>query len=431
MTSISSESEQFLIGQLFQDPSFVFSAGLDAGDFETALHGRIWGFAHDAAARGSRLTLAAIKNGWPEALSYFQTLADLAGLSPEQSASHVAVVREAARRRKMKMIGQRLMETAEDSSINPDELAAGAVKDLTIAFAAPARGKRHVAASIAESLLHPPVIYSTGMPLLDEVIGGGLVAGKLYGIAARKKVGKTVMLGTISHNLNRAMTPHLFVALEMSPDEIEHRNMARDFGINSMQFLRPASRWLERKVADYATSVPDFTLYEHAPGLSFDDLKTSIMRAVLHRQIKGVIVDYWQLVSGKAKSDTEEYHLRVVAQGLADICRKQGLWCVIAAQLNQDGNTRGGEGLKLACDIYFTLHREKDDDRAWMQMEEARYVVYSSVGTEQSPGLRLNKKGPFFEDVTAIAEVPAQPLLFDGTAERQAPNNNGEDYEHN
>jgi hypothetical protein len=119
---------------------------------------------------------------------------------------------------------------------------------------------------------------------------------------------------------------------------------------------------------------------------------------VAKHRIKGVVMDYWQLVGGKANNENETYHLGRVAQWIADVCRKERIFALVAAQLNQEGNTRGGEGLKLACDMYFTLHREKDQDGAWLEMEESRYTMYANVVSEYAPGLRMNKCGPHFED---------------------------------
>lgn len=410
--SAMDESEQSVAGMVFRDPSIVLTLGIDASDFEYRIHAEIWAWTKDLVERGSRLTLADVERQRPELSKYCRALADASGWHmPEDLRSHAAAVKEAARRRRLKHIAKVMAEQADDLERSPDEIAAEMIGALASNTSAAGIGKRGIGELIVEAIKKPPPIFSTGLPTLDAVIGGGLVAGKLYGIAARKKVGKTVLLGTISHNLNRALVNHLFVAMEMSPVEIEQRNMAREFGINSVQFLKPQSTFLERRAADYASSVADCTVYEHSPGMSFDDLKSAIARATIHHRISGVVVDYWQLVGGKPKGETEEYHLRNVAQGLSDICRKKGLWCLIAAQVNQDGNTRGGEGLKLACDIYFTLHREKDDHRAWLDMEESRYVLYASVGSEMSPGLLLNKHGPFFEDANAVAEVPAYDPL--------------------
>ena len=66
--------------------------------------------------------------------------------------------------------------------------------------------------------------------------------------------------------------------------------------------------------------------------------------------------------------------------------------------MNQDGNTRGGEGLRLACDQYYTLHREKSDVRAWLEMGESRYTMYENVGSKDFPGMLLNSNGPHFCD---------------------------------
>jgi replicative DNA helicase len=319
---------------------------------------------------------------------------------------HVAAIKDCAGRRKLHGLVQWLGEQVIDREKSLEELTAELVSAASkIISGRDARGKRRVANDVAASLSKPLPCFQTGLSRFDQVIGGGLIAGKAYGIAARKKVGKTVLLGTISHNLNRREVPHLFIALEMSPEEIEQRNMAREFHINSVKFLKDDRSRLARQAAEYATTIPDFTVYEHAPGASLDEIKRMVSRAIVQKGIKGVIVDYWQLIAGKARHETEEYHLRNAAQWLADVCRREGLWVVIAAQVNQDGNTRGGEGLKLSVDVYFTLHREKDADRGWLEMEESRYVLYANVGNETAPGLLLNKNGPYFECITADGEI--------------------------
>ena len=106
-----------------------------------------------------------------------------------------------------------------------------------------------------------------------------------------------------------------------------------------------------------------------------------VSRAITGKNIKGVIVDYLQLVTGKSNSDTEEYHLRSVSQWLADVARREGIFVLVATQVNQDGNARGGEGIRLACDQYYTLHREKNSDAAWLEMGESRYTKWASPDT--------------------------------------------------
>jgi replicative DNA helicase len=320
-------------------------------------------------------------------------------------ADYGEVIRDLWMRRELADRAEALKAAAGSSDASVESMIAGTIGDLHGLSAQgkqTAQSKRAVAESLVNSIMQPAAVYPTGLGGLDEALGGGLFAGKMVGVSARKKVGKTVLLGTISHNLACAGFPHHFIALEMSPAEIEQRNAARELGINSIAFLKEPTKELARRVADYACGIADAALYESAPGASLDEVRRMVSRAVVTHGVKGVILDYWQLVGGKARNETEEYHLRNVAQWLADACRKHGLWCLIAAQQNQDGNSRGGEGLRLACDVYFALNREKGSDGAWLDMQESRYLPYQNVGSAETPGLWLNHHGPFFEDAAGI-----------------------------
>ena len=106
-------------------------------------------------------------------------------------------------------------------------------------------------------------------------------------------------------------------------------------------------------------------LYEDAPGLTFDGLKDMVSRAVAKGKIKGYILDYWQLVGGKPKNKNTAEHLDEVAQWIADFARKHNIFAVVAAQINQEGNTRGGEGIRLAFDQVYQINREQGREEAW------------------------------------------------------------------
>jgi replicative DNA helicase len=402
-----SEAEMNIVGAAMIDHSLALTLPVNADDFENEFHGRLWVLMGEAANSGRIITLDQIQTSWPNMHGYVRAIVDNCMTHPDTVKSYARAVKDAAARRRLKYLAMDLAESVGDIETPVEELAAKFVSDITKATgAAGARMKREVAASVVTALDKPSPCYSTGLPRLDEVWGGGLFAGKLYGIAARKKVGKSALLATVSQALNRSATKHLFVALEMSPEEIEQRHIATEYNFNSVKFLKRQDRGIVIPSSEYAANVPDNTIYEHRPGASLEEIRRMVTRAILHHKISGVILDYWQLVGGKAKSETEEFHLRNVAQWFADICRREGIWCLMAAQLNQEGNTRSGEGLKLACDIYMTLNREKDSEGAWMEMQESRYVLYNDVGSETMPGLFLNKNGPHFEDAMARREPP-------------------------
>jgi hypothetical protein len=74
----------------------------------------------------------------------------------------------------------------------------------------------------------------------------------------------------------------------------------------------------------------------------------------------------------------------------------------VLAQENQDENTRGGEGLRLACNqLYHISKRDVSTTDAWLEMMETRYTPWTGVGKEHYPSLRLSEKGTHFEEASA------------------------------
>ncbi len=401
------EAEQEILAAVFRDNSLAVTLELTPEDFGDSLHAKLWDVARDIVRQGRSFSAAQVAAAAPELSGYLTALAHGGSGFRPQIDQWASLIRDAGARRRLQDLARGIAEQAMDPALSPEELVADFMaRAAGIGARSPARGKRAVAEQVYRWLKSPAPCYPTGLARLDQVLAGGLFAGKVVGLAARKKIGKTVLCATISHNLNRAGIRNGFIGLEMSDEEVEQRNMAREMGINSIEFLTRRNPNLADRVATYAATIPDNTVFEHMPGASLDEVRRAASRMVTHHGVKGIFLDYWQLIGGKPKGETEEFHLRSAAQWFADFCRQKSIFGFIAAQVNQEGNTRGGEGLKLACDVYFQLHREKDEPQAWLEMEESRYLLYSNVGSAESPGLILNPRGPFFEDAATPAELP-------------------------
>ena len=398
-------SERAVLAASLADNRIVERLQIDAEDFWDASNSRIWAAIVQIVRRGESASVAVLAAALPDLQRYVALLPDIGGAPAEQAA---LTVRDFAVRRQMLAIANRLLEATGDTTKPAAEIVSGFIGEAAkLQVGRKPLSNRDVVLQVVENLDRPLQIYPTGIHELDIAMNGGLVAGKLYGFGARKKVGKTILLGSISFNLNLSGVPHLFVSLEMTPEEIEQRNIGRAKNFNSATFLhRPA--WLRQSVQQWAHDTPNNVLYEHCPGASFNELRGIVSRAQL-LGIKGVIVDYLQLVGGKASKDTEAAHQGNVAQWLADLTRKTGLWIICAAQLNQDDNVRGGEGLLLAVDQYYSIHREKEDKGAWLEMMESRYTEYRHVGSETIPGVFLRRAGPHFSHIPPnVDEWPHQ-----------------------
>lgn len=275
-------------------------------------------------------------------------------------------------------------------------------ESLTAQGVSQVQSAREVRESIVADMGREVPCYSTGFRCIDIAMGGGLFAEKAYGIAARKKMGKTMLAGQISRALNHAGVPHLYLAGEMGPKQIEQRNMAMEMGINSLAFLgrRPRPEFITR-AGDHAVSAPEHQGYVDAAGLTFERLRREVIHAALTRKIKGFILDYVQLVGGQPRGKSRAEHLEDICQWIADTCRKRKLFAIVLAQINQEGNVRHGEGLRLAFDQVYELKRDQGGDGlgAWLEMMDTRYTRWTPVGDETKPALFLNTSiGPHFEE---------------------------------
>lgn len=256
---------------------------------------------------------------------------------------------------------------------------------------------------ILEEMKRDAKPQSTGYYKLDLAMDGGLYPGKSYGFAARKKMGKTILAGSISCNLNLAGVKHLFICGEMSPAEVQKRTLARLMRVKQSLFNSKEGRnsIFMKRILDEISGSKRAVIYKNAPGITFEDLKRYVLLARMRKKIDGFILDYWQLVGGKPKGKSTAEHLDEVAQWIADTCRKYNLWSITMAQINQEGNTRGGEGIRLAFDQVYTLQAPGDDPgrtTRWLDMSDTRYTAWRSVGTENNPGFYLNEFGPYFTE---------------------------------
>ena len=78
----------------------------------------------------------------------------------------------------------------------------------------------------------------TGFPLIDEMTGG-LQPGRVYGIGARAKMGKTVLAMNICANVALSGTPVAVWSLEMSDEELMQRMSCAVSGLPSQLLQRP------------------------------------------------------------------------------------------------------------------------------------------------------------------------------------------------
>lgn len=405
-------AEQSLLGALLmnEDAMARVEPTLTADCFAHELHAKVFASVLSMIEAGIRPTPITLKNHFAEIENPYlaamaansASLIDVGGVSK--------LICDLYQRRKLNEALKQIIESPPATPIS--DLSCALSEELhsitTQTSGVKIRSNKEVAMLVYEDMMQDKAPYLTGIRKLDEAMGGGLYAGRAYGFAGRKKMGKTIMAGTLSYNLNASGVKHMFICAEMGSREIHQRMLARYVAKYPSAFrkgnLRPNG--FESELALAIRNMPNNIIYCDAPGITFDRLKLAVSTAIVKHGIKGFILDYWQLVGGKSPKENEVYHMGLVAQWMADICKQHDIWVVSTAQINQEGNTRGGEGLRLAFDQVYQIHRHNTDDdnnpNFWLEMMDTRYTAWADVGSEHNAGMVLNEKGIYFEEPTVI-----------------------------
>lgn len=401
------EAEQAVLGNLicYPDSAPLIASKLNQESFSHPLHQVIYLAIADDIANGRRIhpiPLHEKLKASPEYTEQQGYLAKLAAIPQLGDVSAMlAILTDLAGKRSLEAACNEalaLMQTDATCDLIAQKLDAARISANS---SITTKTERQVMSEIADDVRNKVEPVSTGLPRLDAAMDGGLFARRAYGMIARKKMGKTMFASTIAKNIADNGTPVLFIAAEMGDKEIQERVACRVMGsyANAFRSDYKNSEDFSRRFANAIASASDNLIYAKSAGIRFDALRQLITASVIRHKVKGFILDYWQLVGGKDGRTSEREHLDTVAQWLADFARDNDLWCLVMGQENQDGNTRGGEGMRLAFDMIFSIQGDTEEPYRWLEMKDTRYTKWHNVGSESAPAYRISEKGTHIEEL--------------------------------
>lgn len=410
------EAEQSLLGAILTNNDALFHVPeITPECFAEPLHGRIFSAICEIIERGGKANPLTLKARF----EHDSALADIGGavylnklvawaVSVIDIKDYANQIRDLAAKRKIIEACTQAIANAEHGQATAGEISSQLAESLDNSNGSFSRYKiqweKEISEEIYEDVKNRKTIprYSTGIDALDKAMGGGIFAGKLYGIMARKKMGKTMLSGTISTNLQHSGVKHMFLALEMGKREIHQRNLAREANVFESAFRSDFSEsdFMLKRLAEYTVNAKNDRMFIDAPGLSFRDLRHLVPIMIRKHKFTGFILDSISLVKGQSSGQSLASHYDEVADWLAETCKKYQVWCIVTAQENQQENTRGGEGIRLACDqLYRLCKSDVGSTQAWLEMMETRYTGWCGVGEEGRPALALSEKFTHFEQI--------------------------------
>jgi replicative DNA helicase len=264
---------------------------------------------------------------------------------------------------------------------------------------------------------------STGFPLYDHAIGGGLRRKCVDLIAARPKVGKSMFGDAVAiHVAKNLDIPVLVLDTEMSKEDHLNRMLANLSGleINKISTGKFANSDLEtekiQNAADTLSSIPYH--YISIAGQPFENI-LGIMRRWLYQEVGFdedgrtkdclIVYDYLKLMSSSnISSSMQEYQvLGFQITQLHNFCVKHDVPCLSFVQLNRDGITKestdvvsGSDRLIWLC-TSFTIFKAKSDEEIADDLEEngnrklVPVVARHGAGLDDGDYINMNMIGKY------------------------------------
>lgn len=207
----------------------------------------------------------------------------------------------------------------------------------------------------------------TGFELIDGK--GGLCPGQLVVVGAETSQGKTsfamaLTISAISHGHGVA-----FYSMEMMALELGARIASMRSGIQNTRILNDRMSTDEIFRIDDAMSGIDMSLLhvDEKSTSSFDRIVTSIRMMKRKYDIKGVVIDYLQLINFDCMKDatTREQKIGACSHSLKNLAKDLGIWIILISQLNRNSQNplptlarlRDSGQIEEAADIVFLIYR--------------------------------------------------------------------------
>jgi replicative DNA helicase len=236
---------------------------------------------------------------------------------------------------------------------------------------------------------------ATGIPGLDKLLGG-LQDGRLYVIAARPSMGKSLLALQIARHA--ALTERqrvLFASLEMSDSETAQRHLAAESGVNPERIHLGN---IEDR--DWPALIRAAAQTAGAPFHLLDDGDLSLMTlrgqarqvAVRHGDLRLLVVDYLQLLRADQPTGNRVEDVSAFSRGLKRIARELRCPVIAVAQLNRSVESRPDKR-PLLSDLRESGQIEADADVVAMLYRDDYYDEDSERPGEMDILIRKNRQG--------------------------------------
>lgn len=191
------------------------------------------------------------------------------------------------------------------------------------------------------------------IPQLDDILGDGLLGGRLLTIGARPAVGKSAFaINLIMHALDHQpdLTVDLF-SLEMTGKEIYNRMLSYETGIEGRRLIKMPFKMTDKELAKIKETTSKLRRYDFQP---WDNQSTlgEITSTIRERQATAkhqylAVVDYLGLISVPGQSD-RRLQIEQITRQLKVLTQQLNIPIVMLSQLSRQVEYRGNARPQLS-----------------------------------------------------------------------------------
>ncbi|MDZ4844361.1 MAG: replicative DNA helicase [Chitinophagales bacterium] len=206
----------------------------------------------------------------------------------------------------------------------------------------------------------------TGFSELDRLTGGWQKPDLII-IAARPGMGKTAFVLSIARNaaVDYGKAVAIF-SLEMSSIQLVNRLVSGEAEIEGDKMRRGSLadyEWAQlQHKADKLSEAPIFI--DDTPAINIFELRAKCRRLKMQHDVKLIIIDYLQLMSGSpdGKAGNREQEISAISRSLKSIAKELDVPIIALSQLSRAVETRGGSKRPQLSDLRESGAIEQDAD---------------------------------------------------------------------
>lgn len=203
----------------------------------------------------------------------------------------------------------------------------------------------------------------SGIIELDKMTGGWQDTDLII-IAGRPGMGKTTAVLQFAKNASNMFDYNVgFFSLEMGAEQLVKKIVASEVGVSTSQLNKG-------KISD--TTIQEIQLkkslnnskllIDDTAGLNIMQFKAKASKLVRKYNVKLIIIDYLQLMSGGSSSGNREQEISAISRSLKIVAKTLGIPIIALSQLSRSVEQRGGDKRPQLSDLRESGAIEQDAD---------------------------------------------------------------------